>query len=188
MSLFTVLATGQSMNQEMANFVRGKCNVVAVSDAYKLAPWADALVSNDAGWWRAHPDAMNFAGQKYCGVKYEGTITVKRDIAFESSCNSGLLGMRVARDLGATTILLLGFDMHGTHFFGAHPKPLSNTTAQRFAVHRGQFRRWNALKDKCPVINCTPGSALKLFPFDTLENALADYDDLCENPLKMRAL
>jgi hypothetical protein len=170
MTTFAVLATGPSMSQALADYVRDKCRVIAVSDAYKLAPWADALVSNDSAWWREHKDAMQFAGRRFCGTAYQQLERIKPDGNYPSGCNSGLQGMRAAGLLGATRILLLGFDMHGTHFFGLHPAPLRNTTANRFMVHIAQFRKWKG----CPVINCTPASALKQFPFMDIRQALDD--------------
>lgn len=155
------------MSQELADFVRGKCSVVAVSDAYKLAPWADALVSNDRVWWSAYPDAKNFAGRKFCGAIASGLEVIK-GAHMGSGLNSGLQGMRVAQMLGATRILLLGFDMSGSHFFGLHPAPLANTTPKRFMKHIEQFKKWRG----CPVINCTPGSALTQFPFADVREVL----------------
>lgn len=49
--------------------------------------------------------------------------------------NSGVFAIRVARYLGARKIILLGFDGHGSHYFGEHPSPLKNTTEARRKVH-----------------------------------------------------
>jgi hypothetical protein len=88
---------------------------------------------------------------------------------YPSGCNSGLQGMRVAQDiLGASKIVLLGFDMHGTHYFGPHPRPLANTAPARFKAHIAQFRTWTG----CEVVNCTPGSELKQFPMADLNEVL----------------
>jgi hypothetical protein len=168
MTTFAVLGTGPSMSQELANLVRDKCRVVAVSDAYKLAPWAEALVSNDRSWWRQHPEAMKFAGRKFAGAKLSGTEYLMATGIYRAGSNSGLQGLRVAEMLGATRILLLGFDMSGTHFFGEHPAPLRNTTAKRFKAHIAQFKGWYGPK----VINCTPGSALTAFPIMDIREAL----------------
>jgi hypothetical protein len=159
------------MSQELADYVRGRCKVVAVSDAYKLAPWADALVSNDRNWWDCHKDARNFAGKKFASVALPGGVqALPREGVYGGGLNSGLQGMRVAKLLGATRILLLGFDMQGTHYFGAHPQPLKNTTAKRFVKHIQQFDKWSGT----PVINCTPRSALKRFPMSTIEIQLPE--------------
>lgn len=171
MTTFAVLATGPSMSQALADYVRDKCRVMAVSNAYKLAPWADALVSNDSAWWREHKDAIQFAGRKFCGNSgYQHLERLKADGDFGGGTNSGLQAMRAAQLMGATRILLLGFDMHGAHYFGLHPAPLRNTTRSRFKVHIMQFRKWKG----CPVINCTPGSALKQFPFMDIREALGE--------------
>lgn len=166
--IWAILATGQSMSQEIADYVRGKCSVIAVSDAYKLAPWADALVSADGSWWKVHADAQRFAGRKFGMAKIEGIEQLKPEKGFESGNNSGFTAMKVAQMLGATKIILLGFDMHGTHYFGKHPEPLRNTTESRFKGHIRQFDKWNG----CEVVNCTEGTALNKFPKANLKDVL----------------
>ena len=177
MTTFAIFATGPSMSQEIADRARGKYPAVAVSDAFRLAPWADALVSNDKAWWRANPDAFEFAGRKFAGVQaseLDGVEAVKPRFPFTSSCNSGLMAMRVARDkLGATKLLLFGFDMHGSHFFGPHKEPLRNTTPERFKVLIRQFNFWDGRFTKiCEVVNLTKGSELKCFPFGEINDYL----------------
>lgn len=164
MSLFVVLATGQSLSQELVERVR-HVRAVAVSDAYLMAPWADALVSNDANWWRHHPDALGFSGRRFCGMRYAGTEKLAATPQFRSGTNSGLQGMRVAEMLGATKIALLGFDMHGTHFFGPHHGTMKNSQPRDFANQMRQFDSWRG----CEVVNCTQGSALKRFRFGVLD-------------------
>lgn len=172
MTTWAVLATGPSMSQAVADAVRGKCRVVAVSDAYMLAPWADALVSTDAAWWAAHPDAKNFEGIKYTGAPaYLPVPGVTRAPWGDTGTNSGLLACKTAYAMGASRILLCGFDMHGTHFFGTHPPGLGNTTPERFVELRKQFDVWRPRNVE--VLNCTPGSALQAYPFADLHEALA---------------
>jgi hypothetical protein len=171
LTTFAILATGPSLSQELADFVRDKCSVVAVSDAFRLAPWATALVSNDAAWWRAHPDALKFVGRKFSAAAVPGVERLPLNGHYQGGTNSGLQGFRVAEMLGATKIILLGFDLNannGAHFFGNHPSTLRNTTPQRFAIHIKQFDKWNG----CEVLNCTPGSSLKRFPFADIHEVL----------------
>lgn len=171
LTTFAVLASGPSMSQELADSVRGRCRVVAVSDVFRLAPWADALVAHDACWWEVNREAREFAGRKFSGRQVIGIERLPFDAHFGTSINSGLEGMRCAKLLGATKILLCGFDLsatRGAHYFGEHPVPLRNTTPRRFRTHILQFRKWSGP----PVLNCTAGSALKQFPFSTLEQEL----------------
>jgi hypothetical protein len=173
MKIAAVLASGPSMSQAIADSVRGRCIVIAVSDVYTLAPWADALVSNDSKWWRYHKPALRFAGRRFCGARYPGTEWLSPSAGHNSTSNSGLQGMRVARDkFLVEKILLLGFDLHGSHFFGLHPLPLKNTSPQRRLVHIKQFERFDT--KNCRVVNCTQGSMLKCFPFGDLETELLE--------------
>lgn len=68
--------------------MRGKCKVIAVSDSYKLAPWADVLVSSDAAWWRHHNP--EFAGRKLSGVPVNN---IERAEGVVSGSNSGLIAI-----------------------------------------------------------------------------------------------
>jgi hypothetical protein len=164
------------MSQQVADKVKGRCKVAAVSNAWRLAPWADILVSHDARWWRHNRAAFEFSGRKLVGNSaVEGLERFRHKdmplsrIGLERvGCNSGLMAMIAAREAGATKICLLGVDMHGTHFFGPHPKGLRNTDEGRRQVHLAQYATFRG----CEVINCTPGSALKAFPFGRIEELL----------------
>lgn len=161
--IVTVFAPGPSLTAETVESVRGRCQVVAVSDVYRLAPWADVLVSTDADWWKHHKEAQRFQGKRFGAMlAWENVSGVKR---FKASreINSGLLGVMVAVSMGASKVLLCGFDLHspGDHFFGRHPKELKSTTAERMEVFKAQFARYSP-KDVA-IVNCTPGSALTCY-------------------------
>jgi hypothetical protein len=172
--IFAVLATGPSMSQDIADSVRGRCRVVAVSDAYKLAPWADALASTDAAWWKHHKEALEFKGLKYGAFPDFRPVAGVQRLELSSETNSGLLGMHVAERLGASVILMLGFDLKGSHFFGQHPEPLKNTTEDRFKAIRKQFQHFRPRGVR--IINCTPGSALECYEKGDLNACLAELE------------
>lgn len=165
---WAILATGPSMSRALADSVRS-VKTIAVSDAFRLAPWADALVSADRKWWTANPDARQFAGQKYMAMR-DLDDQVERVNTSINGINSGLLALHVAVKLGAKRILLLGFDMHGGHFFGPHAEPLSNTTEKRFEVFKRQFAAYRPAGVE--ILNCTPGSSLNCYPMANLEDVL----------------
>lgn len=170
--IVAVLCTGPSLTQADVDYCRGRCKVVAVSDAIFLAPWADALVSHDRKWWDAHPE-VTFEGPKFThhpdGIKDRGVQELR-----PSGGNSGTLGLKVAMQMGATKILLLGCDLHGTHFFGPHKHGLHNTRPDQFQTMANQFAHMRRL----PVINCTPGTGLKCFPLGDLRSQLDENDVL----------
>lgn len=171
--IFAVLATGPSLTQEVIQAVRGRCRVVAVSDAHRLAPWAEAMASTDGKWWKAHPEAMEFQGLKFTAapdfIRLEGVERLQVDTA----TNSGLLGVMVAVKLGAKRVLLCGLDMHspGQHFFGRHPAPLRHSEQRHLELHKRQFAAYRPRGVE--IINCTPGSALTAYPMGILEEELA---------------
>lgn len=162
MTTWAILASGPSMSQEVADSVRG-LPTIAVSNTYELAPWADVLVSNDRRWWVNYPKSLEFAGEKICGLCIEPPNGVTKFAGAMSGSNSGLLALMVAVKKGATRVLLFGFDMAGSHYFGDHPQPLMNPTHVRFKKFREQFAAYKP--SGVEIINCTVNSALKCYKF-----------------------
>lgn len=165
--IVAVLCTGQSLTQADVDLCRKHCDkVVAVSDAFYMAPWADALVSYDKAWWKAHkPD--------YSGPKYHCHASeIEGMQMFEPRPgNSGTLGLSVAMKMKPSRVILLGADCQGTHFFGKHTKTgLRHTSATQFRTMTRQFAAFS----KSPIVNCSPVSALTCFPKMSLEEALGD--------------
>jgi hypothetical protein len=162
-----LLATGPSMSQAIADSVRGNI-VIAINNAYQLAPWADALCAQDHEWWRVHSDAKSFAGRKFSTNRVIGVEQVFSDYVQRQS-SSGVLALEVARRYGAQhkvwEIELHGFDNRGTHYFGPHPEPLRNTSVDRFRFFENQLAALGGEMSKggFRITNCTPGSALTCF-------------------------
>lgn len=170
--IVAVLCTGPSLNQADVDYCRGRCKVVAVSDAIYLAPWADALVSYDKGWWMAH-------GPEYNGPKYHCHFEKIEGVTmFEPRPgNSGTLGLAVALKMKPEKVLLLGADLKGSHFFGPHTKKgLRNTNETQFKRMIQEFARFK----KYHVVNCSPDSALTCFRKGTLREELADVREPVE--------
>lgn len=163
--IVAVLCTGPSLTKADVDLCRERCDkVVAVSDAFYMAPWADALVSYDRAWWKAHKPAYD--GPRYhCHVEpIEGMEMVE-----PRPGNSGTLGLAVAVKMKPRRIVLLGADLKGTHYFGRHQKSgLRHTNANQFKTMHRHFAAFS----KHPVVNCSPDSALTCFPKMTLREAL----------------
>ena len=160
------------MSQAVADSVRGQ-KVGVVTSAMPLAPWADFLAATDAGWWLRTPESRKFAGAKYSAARIGDEVTRISTPLVTSSTNSGVLALEVAKQLGATRVLLLGFDHHGTHYFGPYTNGLRNTPERRRLEHMRQFEQWGRANKGIEVVNCTPNSALKCFPMARLDESLA---------------
>lgn len=164
-----VLATGPSMSQAVADSVRGRGVVIAVSDAVYLAPWADCLVSTDAAWWNHHRTSMpDFKGRRVCSTWVPDTHQPPECKTYE---NSGVLAIRSALCYyRPSKIVLLGVDFGGSHFFGPHPEPLKNTPDSRWPVFQRQYDQqlYECRQSGIELVNATPGSRLKNIPMELL--------------------
>jgi hypothetical protein len=181
------LATGPSLTQADVDAVRGRARVIAINDAYRLAPWADVLYACDLKWWGWHwkQGAGAFAGLKYSvdrHVHLPGVTILQNTgnggLGMEPiglhGKNSGHQAINLAVHLGAARIVLLGYDMQNgpgrrDHFFGNHPHG---------AGRNGKYDRWIAYMRTMvaplkaahvEVINCTRATALDCFPHRPLE-------------------
>lgn len=172
MTCWVVLAPGPSASAALANSVRD-LPMVAVGNAYRLAPWAEIIAATDAAWWRSYPDAVALPAAKRCMATSPYAERVKIQ-GMEPAVNSGVLGLECAVRAGATRILLLGADMHGTHYFGPYTNGLRNTAPHQRRQHVKQYATWARLNRGVSVLNCTPGSALDCFQKADLDASLAE--------------
>jgi hypothetical protein len=190
------IAGGPSLIREDVDFVQGRANVIAINDAWKVAPWADVLYACDANWWQFYEGVPVFTGLKYSidrnasGLGAHGGSGVQvlgmgeqfglsdDPTKLQHGKNSGYQAIGLAVLMGAKRVLLLGYDMQPAsdgkeHWFGSHPK----------RIRRGMpFSEWvqsfdtiaPALQAKgVEVINCSRQTALRMFPLMRIEEALA---------------
>ena len=121
------LGGGPSLSQEQVEQLRGRARVIAVNDAYKLAPFADVLYGCDWRWWRKHNGAPDFAGLKVTLSNSRGHLDDYPDIkvventgsegpeleptGLRTGRNGGYQAINLVVHLGAARILLIGDDM-----------------------------------------------------------------------------
>lgn len=184
-----VIASGPSMSQETADYIRDKCRVIAINDNYRLAPWADILYAADHPWWRVHHgNTKAFMGRKVTigtGIEFSDVYYLEnggyggfdiRPTHVRTGKNSGYQAIHVAMHLGAKRVLLCGFDMREIdgkrHWFGDHPKGLNKE--QPFGLWLSLFNMLvsHANARGVEIVNCTPKSALHCFKKQRLEEAL----------------
>jgi len=187
-----ILASGPSMSKDTAEKVRAAgVPTITINTTFRLAPWADMFYAADARWWDVYWKAVS----PLPGLK----VTCESDAPFHllpellllgnsgrtgfdpnpafvrTGGNSGYQAIHVAVQAGARRVLLCGFDLRGEgHWHGIHPDPLRN-------AGEGLFPRWiewyeTLFKDlssmDVEVLNCTPNSALQLWPCVSLDEAL----------------
>lgn len=172
--IVALLAPGPSATREQAESV-WPLPLGVVGCAFQLAPWADFIASSDAKWWRTYPEAMQLP-ERYCMANHVRDVERIR-MGIATCCNSGVLALEVAKRKGATRILLLGFDMHGSHFFGKYTNGLTNTIPAKRKQHLVQYAQWKRMNPGVEVINCLRTSSLLCFPKRELAECL---DENCE--------
>jgi hypothetical protein len=182
------LGTGPSLTQADVDYVRGKARVIAINDAIRLAPWADVLYACDEQWIGWHNGVPEFTGLKYTitgrpkrwpgwqRLRNDGTdgVCLKSD-GIRTGRNSGFQAIGLSVHLGASRIVLLGYDMerhHGkSHFFGEHPKrarPSPYPAFRKcFKTLAGPLKKLNVT-----VVNCSRHTVLEAFPKARLEDVL----------------
>ena len=182
------LGCGPSLQQADVDFAQEKgAAIIAVNDAYQLAPFAAALMASDGAWWIHKKPA--FAGLRFAldpaasrvkdviVLKNTGTDGIETDPAgLRTGRNSGAAAVNLAVHFGAARIVLLGYDMgvsgKKTHFFGHHKFPLRDGSP--YELFRESFKRQvEPLRQLgVEVVNCSRQTALTCFPARPLEQAL----------------
>ncbi len=184
------MASGPSLTQADADVCRGRARVIVVNDAWRLAPWADALYG--AGhWFRHYKGVPEFAGLTFgiegnagypkgaIVLRNTGREGLERDPSgLKTGANSGHQAIGLAVHLGARRILLLGYDCQrgatGHHFFGNHPQALNQTSDALYLEWRRNFGTLVAPLAQLgiAVVNCSRRSALPYWPRLSIDQAL----------------
>ena len=189
-----VAAPGPSLTPSVAE----RCHsftVLAIKEAYRLLPHAQVLYGCDAKFWRRNDGCPDYTGEKWSshdngsntklavardyGVKLvNGKSGVRFSLdqhTIHYGTNSGFQAINLALLFGATSIVLVGFDMRivegQRYFFGKHP---TSNRPSDFGIYSGIFEAAaRALPKHIRIVNATPGSALRAFPMVSLDHALA---------------
>lgn len=192
-----ILGGGSSLTPEDVSFCAGKARVIAIKEAYMLAPWSDVLYAGDAKWWRAYQGAPDFAGMKYTieqdpkeeQVKEWPGLNILRNTGqsgleadptgLRTGYNSGYQAVNLAVHLGITRIVLLGFDMwtgpKGQNWVEQYPHLVkSYHTPSPYPIF---IQAFNTMAEPLKaagvdVVNASRFTMLTTFPYLSLEEAL----------------
>lgn len=154
--------------------------VIVTNTSYRIAPWADVLYAMDAGWIKRYRDDVQ---KSFRGVLYtrsqrirgaEVAMTGRDPIQLER--NSGAGAVQLAAHWGARRIILLGYDCQRTrgltHWHGDHPPGLGN--ARSLPTWPKMFDNVARSLTGVRIINASRSTALRSFPCEALEAALAN--------------
>jgi hypothetical protein len=185
------IGSGPSLTQEDVDACRDRARIIAIKDVVRMAPWADVLYGAGADnsgrtWWHRHGPGLTFEGLRYTldrecrqwasvlGMAPNvGLSTVPSALALGH--HSGYQAINLAVHLGASKVVLLGYDMQPTggqdHFFGKH----FHGNTPPFALFLASFPQIvEPLKALgVSVVNASRETALSIFPRQSLAEALS---------------
>lgn len=197
---FVCIASGPSLTREDVDAVRGRARVIVVNRSIEMAPWADVWYGADAKFWKwAHRGEGNWGAVKqiadsYAGLKF--TVTVEstkwpgvtllgkgtsHGLSLDPMkiClggNGGYQALNIAVLMGASRVLLLGYDMRvgakgKQHWHADHPMTM-RSPYQTF--QRAYPTLVEPLKKAgVEVINCSRDTAITCFPRMPIDQALS---------------
>lgn len=188
-----VVATGPSASEAQLEKLKGLVRIIAIKSSWKLCPWADVLYGCDRDWWFINKT------EGYTGLKASASplackifsdirlvrLVSKADLQMqmigkvgcgrrEGGGHSGFHAVNLAIQFGARRIALVGFDMRldrGNHWHepikGVRPPDIGQMIQNRKAFDgcAPQFTKLGV-----EVVNASPASALREYPFVDLEN------------------
>lgn len=171
-------------------------SVIAVNNAYQVAPNADVLYYADGRWWSWHKDRDDYRAFQGLRCSIEGsdgegagdpdvyrlqldaTATISRDpTRLAHGGNGGYQAINLAALAGAKRIILLGYDMKHdgkrTNWHAGHPIRTRERIVRNWIPN---FRRLavELANDGVEVINASEDTALDAFPRRPIAELLPD--------------
>ncbi len=195
-----ILASGPSLTQEVCDKIKGR-NAIVVNASFKQAPWAKVWYFTDGHIYEKYRDEVaSWPGEIVCMskmAKQELNKQIKRvwgvgdptssiqslqdfpplgHHSIRQGRSSGHTAVSLAIALGASRIMLVGFDMRFVegreHHHSEYQGPRDAMLYEREFIPG--FEGWNtaALRAGVQILNATPQSAVTEFPMVSLEEVL----------------
>lgn len=182
-----IVASGPSAKEVTLELAHGKAKFIAINESHRLAPWSDILYACDGAWWRLHKGLPDFGGLRLTEDQRASDEFCIQRVKIAKGCdqllfqevgtvgdggNSGFQALNLALQFGASSILLVGYDMslaNGEHWHGRHPAGLNNPKAHN--VSRWLGAKWT-IPDGTEILNCSHVSSLTAYPKQDFETAL----------------
>lgn len=191
-----IVATGPSLTAAQLHHLwlrRKTVKIIAINEAGLRrclplsVPYADVLYAADSIWWRHYqPEfaGLRISGEVVLGVETMPLKMLERDQKMPhtpgtvvSAGHSGFQALGLALSLGASRILLLGFDAGPAKNGKRHCQELDKRTAymNRESPYSGWREHYNRVPVEFPnveIINCSPLTHITAFPVANIEDVL----------------
>ena len=184
-----ILGGGPSLINTDFDIIKRKRTIVT-NNAYELAPWSEVLFFMDNHWFKQHEKRLaSYHGIKVTianqfkdrpGIKFlnrgSKTMLSTAPNMVNNGNNSGYAAINLAFLLGASKIILVGFDMkvvdaqHNYH--NEHTRKMKDNIYDKEYIPNFGSLVDPLAKAGIEILNATPDSALKCFPFVKLEDTI----------------
>lgn len=173
---FICIASGPSLNRaDCILAAQFDHQIIAVNSSWELAPECHYLFAADFAWWQRYHDDAAIPAQRWTasGRAHSRYHLNLFKPPHEGAFNSGQRAIQLAAHLGATRILLLGYDCsleNGRHWHGDHPAKMHNPAPDEVTRWHSDFSLLVKLLPDVEIVNCSRHTALTCFPQNTPEN------------------
>ncbi len=169
--------------------------VIAINDSYRVCPGADVLYFHDHAWWEENLEHAvdHFIGQHIVSIngvtefvhqlRNTGPTGLETDpTGLRHGSNSGYQAINLAFLFGVKKIVLIGYDLQtveGRVHWRTRGKREQSEAANKCmsTVMLPKFSTLKAPLEKhgITVLNVSPDSALKVWPYVPLEKVLEEH-------------
>lgn len=187
-----IVASGDSTKHAKVELTRDRIHVLAVKKNIEICPWAEVCYGCDEAWWKMNDGLPKYKGIKLShastlmarypdikrvNIKEQDRMLIEEPLLIGSGGNSGFQAVNIVVQFGVTSIILVGFDLKGEHWYGRNKFPMNNPA-------ESNFKRWldgfNAAapglkKMGVEVVNASLDSRITCFPKMTLEETLQKW-------------
>lgn len=193
-----IIAGGPSLKGFDFERLRGRGHIIAINRALEFVPWADIAFFMDWKLYKMYHESIpkkaewdRFTGRKVflnlmgrmindChSVRSLGRSGCSMSVAkgLYHGNNSGHGAMNLAVAMGAKPIYLLGYDCgfkkgESSHFHSGYGHKGNPNIGRSFIRDFELFK--SHLRGRAEIINLNPNSALRIFPFKTIDEVLND--------------
>ena len=176
---FICIASGPSLTADDCTLASDSgYPIIAVNSSWRAIPVCHHIFAGDCGWWDACYSQLPAQARRW---STSGRAVVRYGVSHfrppdNGTFNSGQRAIQLAAHLGATRIILLGYDCSlaaGIHWHGEHPAGLKNPDAVSVARWREEFARVADTLINIDIINCSRNTSLTCFRREMLETVLA---------------
>lgn len=175
MATFICIASGPSLTPEdCALAVRSAHPIIAVNSSWLAVPDCQHIYAADFSWWDHNHDivsknAQHWTQSRRANLRYGVQLFHTAD---NGPFNSGQRAIQLAAHLGATRVILLGYDCslaNGLHWHGRHPATMHNPVPREVGRWHTEFSTLVGLLPGVDIVNASRHTALTCFPRTTPE-------------------